>query len=112
MVEMLLRLGADPNAKDDGSHTRFTGSLTGCLFEGSGIVEALVKAGSEVNARQGVTLCTPLHMAARRGNVEVAQTLLKCGADPSIRDRRGATALDRAKSCRQHGVLSVLSAFA
>jgi ankyrin repeat protein len=49
-----------------------------------------------------------LHMAARRGHVEIAQALLDCGATLQALDSKGDTPLQRAINCRQHGVSRLL----
>ncbi|KAM7210792.1 hypothetical protein V8F06_013817 [Rhypophila decipiens] len=59
------------------------------------IVEAFVKAGVDVNRRSIQTRYTPLEVAAKACNTEVADVLLKAGADtnhPPTRDS-GATPL-------------------
>lgn len=107
-VESLLRLGADPNATDGGSHTPLYCAGNECKSGGGDVVRALVGAGAKVNANGGAKRCTALHMAARRGNVEVAAALLDCGADIEARDTHGDTPLRRALNCRKSGVVSLL----
>lgn len=108
-VELLLRLGADPNATDGGSHTPLYCLGNECKVSGSGnVVRALVRAGALVDARDGVKHCTALHMAARRGNVEVAEALLDCGADIEARDSLGETPLRRSVNCDKTEVTSLL----
>ena len=57
-------------------------------------VEFLVELGFDVNARGRTDVPsdqpwqTALHKAAEDGNVELARTLLRLGADPNIRDQR------------------------
>jgi ankyrin repeat protein len=57
-------------------------------------VEFLVELGFDVNARGRTDVPsdqpwqTALHKAAEDGNLEVARTLLRLGADPNIRDQR------------------------
>jgi Ankyrin repeats (many copies) len=57
-------------------------------------VEVLVELGFDVNAKGRTDVPsdqpwqTALHKAAEDGNVELARTLLRLGADPSIRDAR------------------------
>jgi len=69
-VELLLQLGADPNATDAGGHTPLYCVGNECSVDGAAnIVRVLAQSGADVNANGGVKRCTPLHMAARRGNV-------------------------------------------
>ena len=110
MTELLLRLGADPNVGIADGRTPLYCVANECQVAGGGeVVRALVRAGALVNAAIGVKRCTALHMAARRGNVEVAEALLECGADIGARDRGGDTPLQRAKNCRKGGVVGVLA---
>lgn len=111
MVELLLRLGADPNVPDGGGHTplyslanEYSGSC------GGDVVLALARSGANVNANDGVKRCTALHMAARRGNRETAGALLDCGADLDARDSLGETPLRRAVNCNKIQVADLLLA--
>jgi len=111
VVELLLQLGADPDVKDGGGHTplysvanEYRGS------EGGNVVRALVQAGANVNADDGVKRCTALHMAARRGSVEVAGALLDCGAAIDCRDSLGDTPLRRSVNCNKIQVAQLLLA--
>jgi hemoglobin len=109
MVELLLRLGADPNVHFGGAHTPLYCVANECQVPGGArIVRALVRAGAQVDGRSDAKQCTPLHMAARRGNIEVAEALMDCGADIHARDKTGVTPLQRAKNCRKPGVASLL----
>jgi len=72
------------------------------------VVRTLVQAGADVNACGGVTRTTALHMAARRGHVEIARALLDCGAVIGARDIKGATPLQRAVNCRRNAVVQLL----
>lgn len=109
MVELLLRLGADPNGTAQG-HTPLYCVANECHgARGGDVVRALVRAGAQVNAPCGVNQCTALHMAARRGNAEVAQALLDCAADINARDKTGDTPLQRARNCRKPAVALLLA---
>jgi truncated hemoglobin YjbI len=105
-VELLLDLGADPNI---GAHSPLYAVGNECKTKGGGdVVRALVKGGAIVNARNGVKKCTALHMAARRGNVEVARALIECGAETGARDSLGDTPLRRAVNCKKAAVAELL----
>src|SRR5206468_13004031 len=81
VVALLLRLGADPNVQGRGDHTPLYCVANECASEtGPEVVRALVRAGADVNACGGVTRATALHMAARRGYVDIARALLDSGA--------------------------------
>jgi truncated hemoglobin YjbI len=109
VVAVLLRLGTDADVLDRGGHTPLYCVSNECAGDtGPEVVRILVRAGADVNACAGVTRATPLHMAARRGFVEIARTLLDCGAAIDARDSKGDTPLQRAINCRRHGVSQLL----
>jgi truncated hemoglobin YjbI len=111
MVELLLSFGIDPNVPDGGGHTPLYSVGNECAAEGAGsVVRALVKAGADVNAGDGVKRYTALHMAARRGHVEIAEALLDCGAALEARDRAGDTPLRRSVNCNKIEVTALLLA--
>jgi ankyrin repeat protein len=111
VVELLLRLGVDPNATDGGGHTPLYSVGNECTLPGGGnVVRALVRAGAAVDAHDGAKHCTALHMAARRGNAEVAEALLDCGADIESRDSVGDTPLRRSVNCGKTSVAALLLA--
>lgn len=108
-VALLLRLGTDPNIQDRGGHTPLYCVANQCASDaGPELVRALVRAGADVNAPGGITRATALHMAARRGYVELARALLDCGAEIEVQDRKGDTPLQRAINCRRDGVSALL----
>jgi truncated hemoglobin YjbI len=110
-IALLLRLGVDPSGLDLGGHAPLYWAANARLGgTGEVAVRILAAAGATVNAAGGVTRCTALHMAARRGNVAVAAALLDCGADIEARDRRGDTPLRRAVNCAQSAVAALLLA--
>src|SRR5262249_48795209 len=78
--------------------------------DGYGTVAKLIEAGSDPNLPGGEWRQTPLHAAARRGNVGVAAALLDGGAGIGPADARGVVPLQRAINCRQHAVAALLRA--
>jgi truncated hemoglobin YjbI len=111
-VELLLRLGARPDVADAGGHTPLYCVGNECKAHGgASVVRALVQAGASVDACDGVKHCTALHMAARRGNIEVAEALLDSGAGIEVRDSLGDTPLRRAVNCGKTDVAALLVAW-
>jgi ankyrin repeat protein len=110
-VQLLLRLGADPDVADAGGHTPLYCLANECKGPGgASLVQALVQAGALIDACEGVKRCTPLHMAARRGNKDVAEALLDRGAGMEMRDSLGDTPLRRAVNCNKTEVAALLVA--
>ena len=109
VVELLLRLGTDPNLQDRGGHTPLYYVANECTSEiGPELVRALVRAGADVNACGGVTRATALHMAARRGHLAIAGALLDCGAAVDAKDSKRDTPFQRAINCRKALVAQLL----
>jgi hemoglobin len=108
LVEHLLQLGADPDSRDGGGHTPLYSAGNACRQGGAAVVRVLVRAGAGVDTDVGVKRCTPLHMAARRGNVGIAAALLDCGARIEARDSAGETPLRRAVNCGKVEVARLL----
>jgi len=77
---------------------------------GKVMAEVLIQHGADVNKPRGPEEQTPLHMAARRGNVRIAQALLDGGAALEARDKKGETPLRRAVNCGHPEVVSLLLA--
>jgi truncated hemoglobin YjbI len=110
MAYSILSCGGDPGVRDSGGHTPLYRVANECASEaGPDLVRALVRAGADVNACGGVTRATPLHMAARRGYLEIARALLDSGAAIGARDHRGVTPLQRAINCGRDSVARLLS---
>ncbi len=95
MATLLLKAGADPNAKDaDGRTPLFCSNV----HENPAIVSALIQAGADVNARvaSGSTRgSTPLFNA---WNPAVVFALIQAGADVNARSASGSTPLFNASN--------------
>ncbi|MET3593107.1 MULTISPECIES: ankyrin repeat domain-containing protein [Mesorhizobium] len=74
LLNLLLERGADPNSDRDGESALHVAVILGCLD----CVKALVVAGADVNAKTNGGK-TPLHLAKRRGQREVADYLMSHG---------------------------------
>ena len=108
VVALLLRLGVDPNIQGRGRTPLYCVANECAAETGPEVVRALVRAGADVNACSGVTGATALHMAARRGHVEIARALLDSGAAVNARNRKGDTPLQRGINCRKNGLSQLL----
>jgi uncharacterized protein len=107
LAQMLMYAGANPRAA-----TRLNGYTPLFLASREGqasIVEALLKAGVDADARSS-TGSTPLMLAAASGNVEAVRRLLDTGADPKIKETaRGQTALMFAAAYNRVGAVELLA---
>ncbi len=92
VVRLLLHAGADPNARDKDGNT----ALIEAAWDADAVLE-LIRGGADANAQNNRGL-TPLINCA---SPEVVRVLLANGADASLRDKEGRTALDEA---RQYGM--------
>ena len=61
-------------------------------------IRELLAKGVNPNCRHDIS---PLHAAARQGNVEVVKALLKAGANPNIRSLMGHTVLEFAMTSKR-----------
>jgi truncated hemoglobin YjbI len=102
LAALLIRSGADPDAKEAEGHTPLYRATTG------DVARVLLAAGATVDVASGPTRGTALHQAARRGYVSVAQALLDHAATIDTRDAKGETPLRRAVNCRQIEIVRLL----
>lgn len=104
VVKLLLSRWADPNAPSD----HFT-HLGGVAFLGDvEVARLLLDAKADVNSQRNAQKRTALMWAAARGHAAVAKLLLERGADPSLRDEEGATAMEIAEAAGKDDVVAVL----
>jgi ankyrin repeat protein len=103
-VEEALRLGANPNARDDRGVPPLVHATT---LGPPAIVEALIRAKADVNANpeHGTT---PLINAVSSGNVETVKALLAAGARIDQPDRLHRTPLQEASSWKHDEITRIL----
>jgi truncated hemoglobin YjbI/ankyrin repeat protein len=101
-AEVLIRSGAEPDAKEAEGHTPLYRASTG------DVARVLLAAGATPDIASGPTRGTALHQAARRGYVSVVQALLDHGATIDARDVKHQTPLRRAVNCRQVQIVRLL----
>lgn len=98
-LKALLAAGADPNLEDGSTHLYALdyAAMQGRIDE----MILLVKAGADVNAKDGVYGKSPLHYAmdyyARSGTQEIVEFLIDNGADVNAKGNNGMTPLQYAK---------------
>jgi hemoglobin len=102
LAAVLLRSGADPDARESEGHTPLYRAST------REVAQVLLAAGATADVVSGPTRGTPLHQAARRGDVSVAEALLDHGATIDARDAMGQTPLRRGINCRQLPMVRLL----
>ena len=71
-------------------------------------VTSLLRAGHDANVLSGPTLVTPLHQAARRGDLAIAELLVSYGGRIDQRDANGNTPLHTAALGNHAAVVSFL----
>ena len=102
LAAVLIRSGADPDAREAEGHTPLYRASTG------DVARVLLAAGATVDVASGPTRGTALHQASRRGYHSVAQALLDHGATIDGRDGKEQTPLRRAVNCRQLQMVRLL----
>ena len=111
-LRLLLEFGADVEMRDGGGHNALyrVANGSGNEDDGRAALELLLAHGVNVNQVTGVGKMTPLHMAARRGTVAIAEALLRVGANLEARDAKGETPLRRAVNCGKGDMVRLLIA--
>jgi ankyrin repeat protein len=92
IARLLIKSGASVECRGEG----MTPLIAACLHSKPNAARLLVESGARVNSQSDSTLMgkmTPLMAAAHTGRGDLVDLLLKAGADPSLKDQFGNTAL-------------------
>lgn len=100
-VKTEIAKGTDVNASgnDTASNGDLRTNVTPLMFAlkyanpSVDIIEALIKAGADVNAKEKTVGLTPLIYAIQFKNLETINALIKAGADVNVKNKDGYTAL-------------------
>jgi tetratricopeptide (TPR) repeat protein len=104
VVELLLKAGADIEAKDDFGLT----PISLAAWRGhTEVVKLLLKARADIEVKDDFGL-TPISLAASRGHVEVAKLLLKAGVNIKTKNTFGLTPMSLAALYRRVEVVELL----
>ncbi len=109
-VRLLLERGMDVNMQDKlgvGTPLHWAAADNKNQTGTGSIARLLIKQGARVDARNRGGY-TPLHWAARRGNIVVVKLLVEHRADVNARDNNGVTPLSMAKEKSQTEVVELL----
>ncbi|ETN83210.1 ankyrin repeat protein [Necator americanus] len=107
VVQTLVELGADIEAKDASSRTPLLLAAGSIASNGAFTVEYLVNNNASVDAADDYGH-TPLHWAASKGLEKTVEFLLKGGADANRPDNRGRNALHMAVLSRSRATQALL----
>lgn len=105
-LKILLEHGGDPNGTDQVGW-RPLHHTVGPDYERPDAIRALVQHGAVVDGQDGLQR-TVLHRAAGFGHVESVRVLLALGADPSLREKYGNSAAERAEKGGHRNVVQLI----
>jgi hypothetical protein len=106
-VRSWLAKVADKEAKDkDGATPLHVAAMKGH----ASVVEMLVQAGADMDAREGAHGLTTLHIAASQGHASVVEVLIQAGANKEAKAMQGWTPLHVAAMKGRASVVEVLVA--
>lgn len=111
IVRLLVGYGADVNGKD----MKFDTPLSLASYSDWGdqmkaLVQLLLEFGAGSSINEGGTIYerSPLHWAARHGNIEIVAILLNYGADVKLLDATGFTAFRLAMEEGHQEIMNLL----
>lgn len=105
VAEILLQAGADINAIDKGGYSVL---MVSSGFHNPEIIKLLIKNGANLNTRDSGSGLSALIWAVKDKQYDNAKILVNAGADASIKDNAGKTALDWAKEKDHSSIIELL----
>ena len=105
IVELLLQKGADLFACNEDGVSILDYAI---MYNHIKLVEEILKTDIDINKTKRPSQFTPLMGAVCYGRKEIAVMLLKKGADVTLRDIKGLSALDFAKKTRKVKMIELL----
>ena len=106
LVLKLLKQGAELEWRDPGHYGK-TALAYACRCGSYEAAEALCAHGAELDARSNYQT-TPLMLATNQGKTKICEMLLALGADPSLKNKDGETALAKARACNKPECVALL----
>ncbi len=107
IAELLLRCGIRPNVLNRTGSTPLHDAALGGSVD---VINLLLDQGASLNAIDRESGATPLMLAASLNRASAVAVLLQRGADPTLKDRHGMTALQRAKEAEASETIKLLEA--
>lgn len=104
-VAALLKHGVRLDPVD---HEGFTPIYYTLQKPDSQLLQMLIAAGADVNARHHVDARTPLIQAVHDNAIESARLLLEAGANPRLYDSHGRSALSYARNAKNEALVEML----
>ena len=111
VVDVLLRAGADssvPSTQSGRMHGGETALIAAARAGHDAVVDTLLRSKANVNQTKISGDVCALFVAAQEGHVDVVQTLLRRHADPTLRSRKGTSALCAAATQGHENVVQCL----
>lgn len=99
-IRLLLQHGADPNAKESWGRTplhEWAIREERPYGERLEILHLLLQYGADINARDKDDTTPLMYLCRKADNQELMTELLRCGADPTLKDLENKTAADYAR---------------
>lgn len=105
LVRRLLDFRAEVNRKTDYG---FTALMAAVQSQNVVLLTTILEHRAEVDACTNFDGRSALHLSAGRGDVELCRILIDASSDPTLKDKRGNTAVDKARENNHDEVVQLL----